>query len=253
MSVFVAGLPTSIVSRSNKNSTATVDNNNKNNNSTNTDSNDGGDKGGSPYVKVLNQCSHDIVAGTNENGQEYGKSANVPSGGSHTFTYDAEWRGRIWGRYTSDSADTFKFSGIWAPSTLAEFDFLPTRETYYDISLVDGSNLPMSIAPDQISSNSFKVKKHCGTPVCNSLPTCPTEFQTTDPNGKVNGCKSACSHYGTAEYCCTGKYNSPEACSSNKYAASVKSACPDAYSYAYDDATSVYSCGSKGYTVTFCP
>ncbi|CAL9112037.1 unnamed protein product [Musa textilis] len=33
-----------------------------------------------------------------------------------------------------------------------------------------------------------------------------------------------------------------------------KSACPRSYSYAYDDATSTFTCaGAQGYSITFCP
>ncbi|CAO3631590.1 unnamed protein product [Cunninghamella blakesleeana] len=242
MSALVAGLPTTLSIRDNKNATVSSKDNNNSTSSSNQDN-------GKPYVQVLNKCSFNIVAGTSQNGELYGKSAPVSAGGSHTFNYPSEWRGRIWGRYTSDSPKSFTFAGIGAPSTLAEFDFSPSRETFYDISLVDGSNIPMSIAPAEKTTNSFNVNKHCGTPICSKLPSCPAGFESDG----VKGCKSACSKYGTDEHCCTGKYNNESVCKSSSYSAQVKSACPDAYSYAYDDATSVYTCGTAGYIVTFCP
>ncbi|KAI8069999.1 thaumatin [Gongronella butleri] len=203
-----------------------------------------------PFVTVKNSCSYSIVAGTSTNGNEYGDSTSVPSKGTHTFTYPSKWEGRVWARQSCEGK-TCDFAGMWAPATLAEFHFDPSAETMYDISLVDGWNIPMSLAPTTITDNPYNVQKHCGTPVCSSLPSCPDGFSVQD-NGTTVGCQSACSHFQTPEYCCTGAYDE-KTCAGSRYAAAAKQACPDAYSYAYDDATSVYSCGSKGFTVEFCP
>ncbi|KAI8089283.1 thaumatin [Halteromyces radiatus] len=204
--------------------------------------------GNNPFVVVKNQCSYSIVAGTSENGNQYGQSVSVSAGGSHTFNYNAPWEGRIWARKNC-SGKTCNFSGMWAPTSLAEFHFASgTTEDFYDISFVDGWNLPLSIAPNTKSSNSYQVDKHCGTPSVKTLPDCPQGFQTDD-----GACQSACSHFQTPEYCCTGAYNSADTCKASSYAAKVKAQAPDAYSYAFDDATSVYTCKSQGYTVTFCP
>ncbi|CAI0475900.1 unnamed protein product [Linum tenue] len=37
------------------------------------------------------------------------------------------------------------------------------------------------------------------------------------------------------------------------YSSVFKSACPKSYSYAYDDATSTFTCSAADYTVAFCP
>ncbi|KHN41892.1 Pathogenesis-related protein 5 [Glycine soja] len=37
------------------------------------------------------------------------------------------------------------------------------------------------------------------------------------------------------------------------YSQMFKSVCPKAYSYAYDDATSTFTCSGADYTITFCP
>jgi hypothetical protein len=83
-------------------------------------------------------------------------------------------------------------------------------------------------------------------------------LQDTDSSGNIVACLSACSEFGTAQYCCTGAYGSPSACTPDTwpvdYAAYFKSACPDAYSYAYDDPTSTFTCsGGSGYVITFWP
>ncbi|KAM7265171.1 hypothetical protein ACFE04_002854 [Oxalis oulophora] len=78
---------------------------------------------------------------------------------------------------------------------------------------------------------------------------CPNELRV-DGGG---ACKSACDAFGTDEYCCSGAYNSPALCKPSMYSTVFKSACPKSYSYAYDDASSTFTCAGADYTITFCP
>ncbi|CAN1275926.1 Thaumatin-like protein 1a, partial [Linum perenne] len=56
------------------------------------------------------------------------------------------------------------------------------------------------------------------------------------------------------EYCCSGAYASPTKCTPSSYAKLFKSQCPQAYSYAFDDRSSTFTCPTgKDYIVTFCP
>ena len=72
--------------------------------------------------------------------------------------------------------------------------------------------------------------------------------------GVVIACKSACDAFNTPQYCCTGAYGSPSTCPPTTYSETFKAACPTAYSYAYDDATSTFTCaGATSYTIVFCP
>ncbi|KAL1926010.1 hypothetical protein VTP01DRAFT_7103 [Rhizomucor pusillus] len=114
-------------------------------------------------------------------------------------------------------------------------------QDFYDISFVDGFNLPLNISPEGGEGD-------CGHPSCPSLPSCPKELQTDG-----GACKSACAAFNNDEYCCRGEYNSPEKCKASEYADKFKSGCKDAYSYAYDDKTSTFGCKAYKYTVTFCP
>ena len=68
-------------------------------------------------------------------------------------------------------------------------------------------------------------------------------------------CQSACEAFGTAQYCCSGEYGSPGTCRPSAYSQFFKNACPRAYSYAYDDATSTFTCagGVSAYAIAFCP
>ncbi|KAK4575041.1 hypothetical protein LTR86_000893 [Recurvomyces mirabilis] len=99
---------------------------------------------------------------------------------------------------------------------------------------------------------------------------CPWDLQVNPPTAPGNGvypypddtiqrpiynpCTSACVKYGQANYCCTGSYNNPNKCSPSYYSKAAKAACPDAYSYAYDDQTSTFVIPSgAGFQVVFCP
>ena len=43
-------------------------------------------------------------------------------------------------------------------------------------------------------------------------------------------------------------------CPANQYSTTFKKQCPQAYSYAYDDKTSTFTCPSGGnYLIAFCP
>lgn len=69
-----------------------------------------------------------------------------------------------------------------------------------------------------------------------------------------NPCLSACAKYGTAAFCCTGKHDSASRCGPNYYSKRAKLVCPDAYSYAYDDAKSIFTAPTgSSFEVVFCP
>ncbi|CAH8274174.1 unnamed protein product [Arabidopsis lyrata] len=112
---------------------------------------------------------------------------------------------------------------------------------FYDVSLVDGYNLPMIVEGSGL----------CPTTGCvtDLNQNCPTKLKAK--SGLA--CRSACEAFGTPEYCCSGAYSSPGTCKPSIYSQVFKSACPKSYSYAYDDATSTFTCSDADYTITFCP
>lgn len=184
-------------------------------------------------------------------------------GSSMSFQAPARWSGRFWGRtgcsfdgagrgscLTADcGSGEIECNGAGAapPATLAEFTLgsgAVSSLDFYDVSLVDGYNLPMI------------VEGTGGTGACGSTGCvtdlnrqCPAELKAA--NG--GACRSACEKFETPEYCCSGAYGSPATCKPSKYSEMFKSACPRSYSYAYDDATSTFTCSGADYTVTFCP
>ncbi|KAF6174342.1 hypothetical protein GIB67_040835 [Kingdonia uniflora] len=181
-------------------------------------------------------------------------------GNSLSFQAPTGWSGRFWartgcnfdgsGQGTCKTADCgsgqveCNGSGAAPPATLAEFTLGSGSQDFYDVSLVDGYNLPMVI---EVSGGSGA----CGTTGCvtDLNQRCPAELKV----GNGDACRSACEAFGSPEYCCSGAFNSPATCRPSVYSETFKSACPRSYSYAYDDATSTFTCTGADYTITFCP
>jgi Thaumatin family len=193
----------------------------------------------------------------------------LPAGQSLTIDVPNKWNGRFWGRTgcvfhngvghceTGDCGGLFQCTGYGQiPATLAEYDMDAwDGMDFYDVSMVDGSNLPMYInttsgaTPDKINADGC-IAAGCTTPV-----VCPSALQVK-VGGTVVACQSACAAFDTDQYCCRGPYAPRSACDPAKwpvdYAAVFKKAEPYAYSYVDDDATSVYTCsGECDYRITF--
>ncbi|KAM1261600.1 hypothetical protein ACFX13_027560 [Malus domestica] len=181
----------------------------------------------------------------------------LPKGSSRVFQAPTGWSGRFWGRTgcsfdgsgrgscsTGDcGSGELECNGAGAvpPATLAEFTLGSGSQDFYDVSLVDGYNLPMIVEGSGASGA-------CASTGCvtDLNRRCPAEL-------KVDGaCKSACDAFGSPEYCCNGAYGSPSTCKPSMYSQLFKSACPKSYSYAYDDASSTFTCIGADYTITFC-
>lgn len=166
-------------------------------------------------------------------------------------------------------------------------------ETFFNLSMVDGYTLPVSMrpkAPDNISAA-------CKPAACPSLSTrrgvCPTdEDLSTDGafpdlrhqdlrmrnpvSGKVTGCFSPCGKLTYAKafgghgfkpqdpeaayYCCKGVADTPEVCGAGpvrhtSYAKLIDEACNrQVYGWAYDDANGTHTCtGDVTIVLTICP
>ncbi|KAJ7935886.1 thaumatin-like protein [Mycena leptocephala] len=194
-----------------------------------------------------------------------------------TFTVPDDWNGRVWGRRNCNFAtnpgpnscldggcnggllcDVNTGTGV-PPATLAEFNFNGGGSDWYDVSLVDGYNLPM-----RIDNN-----VGCGIPSCpvDLGPNCPAAQKGPfDASGFPVGCKSAClvdalaGNAGNSPNCCSGSHNTAATCppsgvTNYHY---FKDNCPNAYAYAYDESsgTALWTCPTSknaAYTITFCP
>lgn len=174
------------------------------------------------------------------------------------------WAGRMWGRQGCcfdgqgrGSCETGDCSGLLhckgkagtPPATVVEMAFGTAASPlhFYDVSLVDGFNIPVTMAP-------IGGGVGCGIAACetNLNVCCPSKFEVKQ-QGKVVGCKSACLALQTDKYCCTGDYASPASCKPTLFSHLFKAICPHAYSFAYDDSTSLNKCRASRYLITFCP
>ncbi|KAH9622306.1 hypothetical protein KSS87_011074 [Heliosperma pusillum] len=185
----------------------------------------------------------------------------LPTGTTRSMLSPTGWSGRFWGRtgcnfdtstpgycQTGDcGSGTVECSGSGAepPATLAEFTIgSGGGDDFYDVSLVDGYNLPVLV---EVSGGSGQ----CATTGCivDLNRVCPAELKS----GGGDACKSACEAFGNPEYCCSGAYGTPDKCRPTVYSQMFKAACPRSYSYAYDDASSTFTCRGADYAITFCP
>jgi hypothetical protein len=203
------------------------------------------------------------------------------AGATVSFEVPETWAsGRIWGRTKCDFSkgplacetggcngglvcDHKSGTGV-PPATLAEWtmDGDNGSQDSFDVSLVDGFNLPMTVKP---SASSCEV---ASCPI-NLVPNCPASLKV------AGGCKSACmvdKNPGNSPACCSGSHNLPSTCPSSgvpfySYFSELRfvriplnvltafsEQCKNAYAYAYDDNTGgLKHCKSSAkadYTVT---
>jgi hypothetical protein len=146
--------------------------------------------------------------------------------------------------------------GATPPATLAEFTLAGSagENDFYDVSLVDGYNVPMLVSPAAAANGSSCQPTGCPADLNAS---CPPELRVVGASGATVACRSACETFGTADYCCSGAHGTPATCAPTAYSRFFKAGCPLAYSYAYDDVTSTFTCAGTadggGYDVVFCP
>ncbi|PPE00892.1 hypothetical protein GOBAR_DD02091 [Gossypium barbadense] len=196
---------------------------------------------------IVNKCDYVVWPGILSN-------AGVPTlattgftlqrGETKTITAPTSWGGRFWGRTHCSQDSDGKFScltgdcgsgklecsgnGAAPPATLAEFTLDGAGGLdFFDVSLVDGYNIPMLVVPQGGKAVTA---------------------------GDGIACKSACEAFRQPQYCCSGAYATPDTCKPSSYSQVFKTACPRAYSYAYDDKTSTFTCANAAdYSITFCP
>ncbi|CAG7823365.1 unnamed protein product, partial [Allacma fusca] len=228
-------------------------------------------------MTVVNRCPQIVWVGTfGDNEIPAGGGFRLNPGQSNTFDVRYKWlSGRIWGRTGCDSSGRNCDTGDCGATncrgrttfdavTLAEFgldtNFMDLD--FWDISQVDGFNLPMSIRP---ISGTVKEGNKCRPKQaiqCKfNMAACPQKFrQFSNKNGKLVACKSACTESRQDRFCCPehkgfNRHNCPQPTDESRI---FKNQCPDAYSHAYDDETSLFACqsatpGSSSYEVVFCP
>lgn len=280
---------------------------------------------GTVQILVTNKCADTIWPGVSENNGLSNDGFELASGDSRKVSISSTWKGRIWGRTNCTFPNGNSLPGACLtgecgamkcvqagnpPATLAEFDMSGAGDqAYYDISLVDGYNLPMAIVlvPNGVPALS-NVKLNQKNPACvgsvnglappdfnpysggnsylgttsgDELPFekrstaqdvstwCPFDLLVSPPPTPGNGvypypdgniqrpafnpCSSACLKYRKAKYCCTDSYGRGK-CQPNYYSRAAKAICPDTYTFAYEDTSSLFSVDKGGsWEVIFCP
>ncbi|XP_010912035.1 pathogenesis-related thaumatin-like protein 3.5 [Elaeis guineensis] len=214
---------------------------------------------GARVFTLVNECKTTIWPAITPGENFNGGGLALRSGQSVVFTAPVGWSGRIWGRtgcnfdqagngscQTGACGTALKCSASGEPpATLAEFTL--AAMDFYDVSLVDGFNLPITVMPVNGKGGNCSAAG-CNTDLRNS---CPTELAVM-ADGKTVACRSACDVFDTDQYCCRGVYGNPVTCQPTYYSKKFKQACPTAYSYAYDDPTSIFTCLEGDYIITFC-
>ncbi|XP_072957198.1 protein P21-like [Typha angustifolia] len=197
---------------------------------------------------VINQCSYTVWAAAVPGG---GRQLNA--GQSWVLNVNAGTTGgRIWARtgcsfdgngngkcQTGDCGGKLACTAYGVPpNTLAEYALNQYgKQDFFDISLVDGFNVPMNFLP---TSGGCSKGPHCSADVTSQ---CPSQLKAP------GGCNNPCTVFKTNEYCCNSG-----SCGATDYSKFFKKLCPQAYSYPKDDATSIFTCPEgTNYQVVFCP
>ncbi|KAJ9180692.1 hypothetical protein P3X46_008905 [Hevea brasiliensis] len=216
---------------------------------------------------IVNNCNESIWPGVlGGAGHQTPKDGGFHLGSGEEIVLDLpqKWSGRIWGRQGCSfdkngkgSCDTGDCSGLLhcqgaggaPPATIVEMTLGSSTSPlhFYDVSLVDGFNLPVSMAPVGGGIG-------CGVASCKvDVNICCPSALEVKRDGKIVGCKSACLAMQSAKYCCTGEYGNPKTCKPTLFAHLFKAICPKAYSYAFDESSSLNKCRASRYVITFCP
>ncbi|KAI3725434.1 hypothetical protein L1987_65222 [Smallanthus sonchifolius] len=179
----------------------------------------------------------------------------LQNGESKVLHAPSSWGGRFWGRTHCSEDSDGKFTcgtgdcgsgklecdgaGATPPATLAEFTLNGDGGMdFFDVSLVDGYNLPMLVAP---SGGSGRNCTYTGC-VGDLNGACPSALKVLSSDGERVACRSACEAFGKEEYCCSGAYGTPDTCKPSSYSQMFKTACPR-----------TFTCTGADYLVTFCP
>lgn len=224
---------------------------------------------GDRCLRFINECDQPIWAGAS--GEE------DPAGAFDAVTWldpqeciavpVREAQGaRAWGR-TACTGDVCAADGNEGRGTLVQLNLPLEGADVYDVSLVDGFNVPMAMIP---VATSYPASEPCRAASCAADLTvvCPEALLRYDEQGDVAYCASpcqaceacpgcddcaelgspACAGCGElAELCCTG-----QACQANEHTMLWKSLCPDAITYPED--AGARACTQRtDFDVVFCP
>jgi hypothetical protein len=182
-------------------------------------------------IQVSNNCGTRLLV-KNEGGNT--GQFFLENGQSRTFQVNAgDPRPRVWAHKGCDgngnNCDTRE-----GQVSLAEmhWDAAGNRKTWYDISHVDGYNLPITMQPFNPNAGG-----RCETVGCNfNLNNCPSDARVYK-NGRLVACQNT-------------NRDSPN----TNYVRALKQACPNSYTWSKDDSAGMRDCqnNNRGLRVIFC-
>ncbi|XWS43743.1 hypothetical protein CRYUN_Cryun16bG0130000 [Craigia yunnanensis] len=198
-------------------------------------------------VILVNNCKESIWPGIlGGAGQCTPENGGFHLGSDEEVVLDVpqKWSGRIWDRqgcnFDSNGkgfCDTGDCSGMLQcketggipPATVIEMTLGSSSSPlhFYDVSLVDGFNLPVSMKP-------------VGGGIGCGVASCEVDLNVCCPSAG-------------GEERSQGQYANPKTCKPTLFAHLFKAIFPKAYSYAFDDSSSLNKCRASRYVITFCP
>ena len=225
----------------------------------------------STTLTILNNCDYTIWPGINSTYDPKPLlyvTPKIPTGFSlgknewKDITTPDDWAGCLWGRTQCTEDSTGGFSCITGdcgsgqiecatapngsiPVTMAEFKMNNPGHDFFNVSLLDGYNLPLLVLP----SNQSCENAGC---VVDLNGVCPPELEVDSSDGKIVGCKSACDAFATQPYCCDGPIETSSTCKPTSYSQNFKKKCPNTYTYPFDYETGTFRCKSPEYQIVFC-
>ncbi|KAL3698722.1 hypothetical protein R1sor_012798 [Riccia sorocarpa] len=201
-------------------------------------------------INIINQCSYTVTTCSQANrapGQQKTKLAqfSLQAGQSQSLDFGSEckWNnGAIWPsvRGQCESPYVANEANDWDSTNWAEFNIGADGVDYYDVSNVVAFTLSMKIRPTNPSQQPSD--RQCGSPQCiiNDIP------------GFCKG-NNKLIPFPTGAYVCQNTDGLAQQGPTDGTRV-FKNACPNAYSYNNDGATSVYACPTgTNYEVIFCP
>lgn len=225
---------------------------------------------GDRCLRFINECAQPIWAGASGEEDPAGAFDAVswldPQECIAVTVREAQ-SARAWGR-TACTGDACVGDGNAGRGTLVQLN-LPAQGTdFYDVSLVDGFNVPMAMIPVPAGFSAHGEPCRAASCAADLTVVCPPELLRYDDQGEVAYCASscracddcpgcddcadpgglACSPCGTfADFCCTG-----QACQANEHTMLWKSLCPDAITFPMD--AGALTCTQRtDFDLVFCP
>lgn len=219
---------------------------------------------GERCLRVINECGQTVWAGGSGDTVPMDALAAIDAlapGECTAVAFTSVTGGRVWGR-TGCVDDVCASDGGAGRGTLVQFDLSADGTDLYDVSLVDGFDLPVAMQPLGVDARACQAAS-CAADL---RVVCPDGLAELDPDGEIAWCRSicrACSQCDAcndcaaqagacdacmpvADTCCTGT-----GCEANEITQLWKSLCPDAITYSGEGSS---TCDRRtDFDVVFCP